>query len=98
MDPSINLQVSIDPEVKEQAESILNELGISASTAINIFYRQVIFHKGLPFEVRLPKHPLDISQMTAEKLDAKLEKGYADMLAGRTIPSKQAFADIRNET
>lgn len=35
--------------------------------------------------------------MTAAQLDAELEKGYADVQAGRTIPMEQAFADIRKE-
>lgn len=97
MAKSANLYARIEPEVKEQAESILNALGIPASNAITMFYKQIILQKGLPFEVKLPEHPLDVSRMTAEQLDAELEKGYADMQAGRTIPVKQAFADIRKE-
>jgi DNA-damage-inducible protein J len=44
----------LTPEVKRQAEIILKELGISISTAQEIFYRQIIAHHGIPFEVRLP--------------------------------------------
>ena len=97
MAKSANLYARIEPEVKEQAESILNALGIPASNAITMFYKQIILQKGLPFEVKLPEHPLDVSRMTAAQLDAELEKGYADMQAGRTFPVKQAFADIRKE-
>lgn len=97
MAKSANLYARIEPEVKEQAESILSALGIPASNAITMFYKQIILQKGLPFEVKLPEHPLDVSRMTAAQLDAELEKGYADMRAGRTIPAKQAFADIRKE-
>ena len=35
--------------------------------------------------------------MTAEQLDAELEKGYAQMKAGQTIPAKQAFDEMRGE-
>ena len=97
MAKSANLYARIEPDVKEQAESILDALGIPASNAITMFYKQIILHKGLPFEVKLPEHPLDISQMTAAQLVAELEKGYADYQAGRTIPAKQAFAEIRKE-
>ncbi len=97
MAKSANLYARIEPDVKEQAESILNALGIPASNAITMFYKQIILQKGLPFEVKLPEHPLDVSQMTAAQLDAELEKGYADYLAGRTIPAKQVFAEIRKE-
>ncbi len=97
MAKSANLYARIEPDVKEQAESILNALGISASNAITMFYKQIILQKGLPFEVKLPEYPLDVSQMTAAQLDAELEKGYADYQAGRTIPAGQVFAEIRKE-
>lgn len=44
----------LTPEVKEKAERILKELGISISAAYELFYRQIIAHRGLPFEVSLP--------------------------------------------
>lgn len=44
----------LTPEVKEKAEAILKSLGISISTAYEMFYRQIIAHQGIPFEVRLP--------------------------------------------
>lgn len=97
MAKSANLYARIEPDVKEQAETILTALGIPASNAITMFYKQIILNNGLPFEVKLPEHPLDISRMTVAQLDAELEKGYADVQAGRTIPMEQAFADIRKE-
>lgn len=97
MAKSANLYARIEPDVKEQAETILAALGIPASNAITMFYKQIILNNGLPFEVKLPDHPLDISRMTAAQLDAELEKGLADVQAGRTIPAEQAFAEIRKE-
>ena len=44
----------LTPEVKEKAETILKELGISISAAYEMFYLQIIAHRGLPFELRLP--------------------------------------------
>lgn len=97
MAKSANLYARIEPEVKEQAEMILSALGIPASNAITMFYKQIILNNGLPFEVKLPDHPLDVRRMTAAQLDAELEKGYADMQAGRSLPVERAFADIRQE-
>ncbi len=45
----------LTPEVKEQAEAILKELGISISTAYEMFYRQIIAHQGIPFDLHIPK-------------------------------------------
>jgi len=47
-------RVRINPETKEQAEAILKTLGLSVSGAFELFYRQVIAHRGLPFDVRIP--------------------------------------------
>lgn len=97
MAKSANLYARIEPDIKEQAENILTALGIPASNAITMFYKQIILQNGLPFEVKLPEHPLDISRMTSAELNAELEKGYADAKAGRTIPMEQAFANVRKE-
>ena len=95
---SANLYARIEPEVKEQAESILSALGIPASDAINVFYKQIILQRGLPFEVVLPaRRPLDLSEMSAVELSEELEKGYADIKAGRTREANAAFADIRKD-
>jgi DNA-damage-inducible protein J len=42
----------MEPEVKAEAEKILEECGLSPSRGINLFYRQVILHRGLPFPVQ----------------------------------------------
>ncbi|MCK4390266.1 MAG: type II toxin-antitoxin system RelB/DinJ family antitoxin [Desulfobacterales bacterium] len=44
----------LDPEVKKQAEAILKELGLSVSKSFELFYRQVIAQRGLPFELHVP--------------------------------------------
>ena len=98
MAKSANLYARIEPEIKEQAEKILSTLGISASNAINMFYKQIILQRGLPFEVKIPERtPTDISMLGTEALHAELEKGYADMKAGRTKDAKTVFADIRKD-
>lgn len=95
---SANLYARIEPDVKEQAESILSVLGISASNAINMFYKQIILNRGLPFEVKIPTaRSADVSKLSEAELNAELEKGYADMAAGETKPARQAFADIRKD-
>ena len=95
---SANLYARIEPDVKEQAESILSALGIPASNAINMFYKQIILQRGLPFDVKIPSaKPVDMSALSEEEINAELEKGYSDMVAGRTKPAKQVFADIRKD-
>ncbi len=99
MAKTANLYARIEPELKEEAESILAMLGIPASNAINMFYKQIILQRGLPFEVKLPQSmkPLDMHALTQEQLDAELQKGYDDVLAGRTKPTGQVFDAIRRD-
>lgn len=98
MAKSANLYARIEPDIKEQAETILSVLGIPASNAITMFYKQIILQKGLPFEVKLPaSQPVDISTLTEAQLNAELEKGYADITAGRTKSGKTVFEGIRKD-
>ena len=97
MAKTANMYARIEPDLKSQAEAILSALGISTSNAITMFYKQIVLQKGLPFEVKLPEHPLDTSRMTAEQLDTELEKGYEEAKAGCTISMAQAFANVRKE-
>ena len=98
MAKTANLYARIEPDVKEQAENILDALGIPASNAINMFYKQIILQRGLPFEVKIPgARPIDTSALSDAQMDAELEKGYADMQSGRTKSVKSTFADIRKD-
>lgn len=93
-----NLYARIEPDVKEQAESILSALGIPVSSAINMFYKQIILQRGIPFEMKLPASQVsDFSKLTKEQLDTELKKGYADVTAGRTKTAGTVFKDIRKD-
>lgn len=46
------ININVPTEVKEEANSILNSLGLNMSTAINIFLKKVIRERGIPFELK----------------------------------------------
>lgn len=48
------VRARIEPELKERAERVLGQLGLSTSQAITLFLRQVALRQGLPFPVELP--------------------------------------------
>ncbi len=52
-----NLTVRIDPELKANAETLFGELGMSLSTAFNVFLRQAIRTQGIPFAITCSKSP-----------------------------------------
>lgn len=94
MSKTVNLNVRIEPEIKENAEEILSNLGISASTAINIFYRQVIEHNGLPFEV---KRHSDVTNLSKEVIYREIDKGLQSYLDGRITLAEQVFEELDEE-
>ena len=48
-----NLNIRTEKEIKESAEIVLSQLGLTMSVAVNIFLRQVIRENGIPFELKL---------------------------------------------
>jgi len=44
----------VDPQIKKEAEAILKDLGLSVSKSVELYYRQIIAHRGLPFELQIP--------------------------------------------
>jgi len=48
------IHARIEPQTKLQAEGVLQNLGITPTEAIRIFYRQISLRGGLPFAVEIP--------------------------------------------
>lgn len=93
-----NIFARVEPTIKEQAEDILSQLGVSMSNAINMFLRQVVLQKGVPFEMKLPQyHITDMSGLTEAEFNSEMEKGMADMAAGRLISSDDVAVQMRRE-
>jgi DNA-damage-inducible protein J len=84
-----NIFARVEPEVKEQAEFVLEQLGIPMSNAIRLFLRQVVLQRGIPFELKLPQSkPLSMGTLTEEQFNAELEKGSADLTAGKVVSAE----------
>ena len=67
MTKSAMIRARVDPTLKQEAENIFEALGLSATQAITLFYQQVKWARGLPFEVRVPN---DVTLRTFEETDA----------------------------
>ena len=88
---SANVTVRVEPDVKEKAEAILSELGIPTSTAINMFYRQIVLWNGPPIR------PLSRDEMTDEVFNARMAEGLAQAKANQTAPMEDVFARLLGE-
>ena len=93
-----NVFVRVEPEIKEEAENILEQLGIPMSNAVGMFLRQVVLQKGIPFEMKLPKtEPLAYASLTKEQFDKEIEKGFADVKAGRVYSADEIEAEMKRD-
>ncbi len=74
----------VNPLVKQRAEQVLSALGISMSTAIDMYLNQISLTGGIPFAVTLPKVPdsINTDSLSVDELNSKLEKGLADAQNG----------------
>ena len=90
--------VRIDANLKENAEKILIQLGISPSSAIQMFYSRIVLERGLPFNLHLPSsQPENVASMTQSELDAALEKGIESVRAGRTYTLDAVDAELNKK-
>lgn len=94
---SANVLARVEPEVKEQAESIMSKLGLPASVVINALYKQIILTKSIPFSLSLPKEPVTLDSMTTEEFDSIMEKGLSQAKSDLSRPAADVFADLRRE-
>ena len=61
------VRARIEPQLKNNAEYVLRELGLSPTQAVTLFYRQVELRRGLPFAVEIPN---EITLKTFQDTDA----------------------------
>ena len=49
-----NINIRTDSELKAKVQSVLADLGLDMSTAINMFLHQVVYYQAIPFEIKKP--------------------------------------------
>ena len=55
MTKTVTVQARMTPQLKLEADAILAALGINATTAITLFYTQMVRQGGIPIELKVPK-------------------------------------------
>lgn len=82
-----NLNIRIDQDVKVAAEDIFEQLGINTRTAINMFLRQTIREKGIPFKLTL--------HVPNETTLESFEEGKR-ILADQSYDGYKSIPDLKN--
>lgn len=84
-----NISIRMDTELKTAADELFEELGMNLSTAFNIFVRQALRERGIPFTITegKPSYETVSAMLEAERIakDPKVE-GYKDL--------EKLFADL----
>ena len=88
------LHIRVNDLVKSRAEKTLEILGISISDAVNMLLHQVIIVGGLPFDVRVPLGPGNVTVNSIEELYEKLSVGKEHIKNGKVVDSDVAMAQL----
>ena len=81
-----NLNIRTEKAIKDQAESIFNELGINMTTAVNMFLRTAIREHGIPFELKL--------DVPNDSTAAAIEEGRK-LMADQAAPRYSSMEELK---
>ena len=88
-----NVTARVQPEIKQKAEAILDQLGIPVSVLIDSLYRQIIMTNSIPYSFRIPKLPTR-DGLSEEQFDQMMEKGLKQAKVDQGMDLDAAFARI----
>lgn len=91
-----NVLARVEPEVKEKAESIMNQLGIPASVVINMLYRQIIMTNSIPFSLSVPA-PVSRDEMDNVTFNKIMETGLRQAQNDDSTPATEVFEQLKQE-
>ena len=88
-----NVTARVHPDIKQQAEEVLEQLGIPVSVLIDSLYRQIIMTNSIPYSFSIPSIPTRDS-MTDAQFNTMMSKGFEEAKAGQGKDLDDAFAEI----
>ena len=92
-----NVMARVEPNVKEQAEEIMDMLGIPVSVVINTLYKQIIMTRSIPFSLSVPTVPAARDELDDAAFHAMMERGLKEAKADQSRLASDVFADLRRE-
>ena len=92
-----NVTARIQPNRKEQAEAILDRLGIPVSVFIDMTYRQVIMRDGVPFSLDIPDKFATRDSITKAEFDTMMQTGLSQAKRNDSVSVDEAFEQLKAE-
>ncbi|MCB5955520.1 type II toxin-antitoxin system RelB/DinJ family antitoxin [Enterococcus sp. CWB-B31] len=71
------IHISVDKDLKEQAEMLFNDLGLNMTSAITVFLKQAVKEQAIPFEIR--KINSETLQAIKDVEDGNLQGGFSSV-------------------
>ncbi len=95
MTKSAMIRARVDPQLKDDVETILQELGLSTTQALTLFYQQIRLNRGIPFDLRLP----DKKRESRDELPASRVSAPFPVDANRSIMEQnlEAYKSMHGE-
>lgn len=95
---NVNISVRVDPAVKEQAEAVLDRLGISMATAMEIYLRQIAMRRRIPFDLALPYNgPIPYHSLSEAEFDALISQAMQSYSQGGCTPIGDFMKELSAE-
>ncbi|MBR2593846.1 MAG: type II toxin-antitoxin system RelB/DinJ family antitoxin [Firmicutes bacterium] len=91
---NVNSRIKLD--IKQQAEAILDRLGIPRSVAIDMYYRQIIAHNGIPFSLTLPITVPARDEMTTAQFNQMMDTGLQQAKDDDSFGIDEVFAELED--
>ena len=92
-----NVMARVEPDIKERAEAIMNQIGIPASVVINTLYKQIIMTRSIPFSLSVPSVPLALDEMDKAAFDEMMLTGLNQAKTDNSRKASDVFSEIRRE-
>ena len=92
-----NVTARIQPNIKEQAEAILDRLGIPVSVFIDMTNRQVIMRDGVPFSLDIPDKFATRDSITKAEFDTMMQTGLSQAKRNDSVSVDEAFEQLKAE-
>ena len=80
MSKTATVRARVEPALKEKAEGVLKELGLNATTAITLYYEQIVRRHAIPFDISLPNSATLEAMRAAETGQGVTRTGNAEAL------------------
>lgn len=101
LDKTMPITVRVNPEAKAGAEVVLNRLGLSMSTAVDMFLRQISRTKKVPLELEITDYgcpdSVNVAKMSSEELWNSIKESYDQAMRGEVIDFDDFDREFRSK-